>query len=347
MILTPRPIGRGVDFLRTTVAEDIRGDGGFWGNAGAFLYQTGMSIGDSMVNNAAFGSTLGNLVLGGGLETLPGKLGTSGGSTLGKWGISALQEGLEEPVQSSYENLVAKALYDHDLPWYSTTDPNAVFNPIRAGSEFALGTAVGGILGGVQTGISGTADPDSQIDDLKRQLEAVRYENDLAELKAEYDKHVPLPDYTSIPTIASKTESSVPDAKQQLNESKKNILKGKTDSGELLKSISFQMQSKHIEGTPQYEQYKNARLQKGDNPQSILTISREDAQELVDRYSGTGNISITPSGQNTIKIVEYVTADKVVGKYFADDKFVDTKRFGIYYGKRGAHVVPVKEDYND
>ncbi len=38
---------------------------------------------------------------------------------------------------------------------------------------------------------SGANDLDSKIDDLKRQLEAVRYENDLAELKAEYDKHVP------------------------------------------------------------------------------------------------------------------------------------------------------------
>ncbi len=206
-----------------------------------------------------------------------------------------------------------------------------------------LGDAILGGIGSAGKLLSGTADLDSRIREWSRQLEAVRYENDLAELKAEYDKHVPLPEYGLSRSAQPENNGGTMDVRPELNTSENNVLKSKLDTGELSGKISFQMQSKHIEGTPQYEQYKNARLQKGDNPQSILTISREEAQELVEKYSGTGNVLISPSGQNTVKIVEFVTTDKVVGKYYADDKFVDTKRFGIYYSKRGAHIVPVRE----
>ena len=81
----------------------------------------------------------------GGIEALPGRAKTGG---FRAWAESALQEGLEEPVQGMVSNAVSKGVYDHTRPLASLTDENAVLNPYRAGQEFSMGTAVGGILGG-------------------------------------------------------------------------------------------------------------------------------------------------------------------------------------------------------
>jgi len=81
----------------------------------------------------------------GGIEALPGRAKTGG---FRAWAESALQEGLEEPVQGVVSNAVSKGIYDPARPFASLTDENAVLNPYRAGQEFSMGTAVGGILGG-------------------------------------------------------------------------------------------------------------------------------------------------------------------------------------------------------
>ena len=124
------------------------------------------------------------------------------------------------------------------------------------------------------------------------------------------------------------------------------ILKAKIDSGELSSKVSVQQQQKHIEGTPQYERYLSDRTAKGRTPQSIFTLDIREAQKLVDIFSCTGTVTITKTGETSVKIREYVTTDAVIGKYYADDKFHDIKRICIYYGKKGAHVVPTKEDYD-
>jgi len=77
----------------------------------------------------------------GGIEALPGRAKTGG---FRAWAESALQEGLEEPVQGVASNAVSKGVYDHARPFASLTDENAVLNPYRAGQEFALGTAYDG-----------------------------------------------------------------------------------------------------------------------------------------------------------------------------------------------------------
>ena len=76
----------------------------------------------------------------GGIEALPGKAGAGFRAWLG----SALQEGLEEPVQGVVSNAVSKGIYDPARPVVSLTDPYAVINPYRMGQEFALGTAYDG-----------------------------------------------------------------------------------------------------------------------------------------------------------------------------------------------------------
>ncbi len=86
------------------------------------------------------------------MEALPKQLQGADLSTAqkaGKWVISALSEGGEEPVQSLISEMTAKATYAANKPYFSTTDEYAVVNPKRMGKEFGYGTAVGSILGGV------------------------------------------------------------------------------------------------------------------------------------------------------------------------------------------------------
>ena len=69
-------------------------------------------------------------------------------------------------------------------------------------------------------------------------------------------------------------------------------------------------------------------------------ISKDEAQEQINLYSGTGYPRISRGGD--ILVVEFVSADHVIGQYFDGDKWVDTRRFGIYHGNKGSHIVPGK-----
>ena len=67
-------------------------------------------------------------------------------------------------------------------------------------------------------------------------------------------------------------------------------------------------------------------------------------QKLVDKYSGTGEPKLTKGLEWTHK--EFITLDAPVGVAIIQDtgERVETKRIAIHYGKRGTHVVPVKEE---
>ncbi len=72
-----------------------------------------------------------------------------------------------------------------------------------------------------------------------------------------------------------------------------------------------------------------------------------EAQELIKKYAGTGELRRDKKGKWTHK--EFVTADHIIGYYVPQDggKPIKTKRFSINYatGKdKGAHIVPAKED---
>lgn len=76
---------------------------------------------------------------------------------------------------------------------------------------------------------------------------------------------------------------------------------------------------------------------------SFLYGTLEDAQKLVDKYSGTGEPKMDRKGNWTNK--EYITADHIIGVVVDPDtgESTPTHRFSIHYGKRGTHVVPAKE----
>lgn len=76
---------------------------------------------------------------------------------------------------------------------------------------------------------------------------------------------------------------------------------------------------------------------------SFLYGTLDDAQQLVDQYSGTGEPKLDRKGNWTHK--EFVTADHLVGESVNPETGIatPTHRFAIHYGKRGTHVVPMEE----
>lgn len=76
---------------------------------------------------------------------------------------------------------------------------------------------------------------------------------------------------------------------------------------------------------------------------SYLYGTLEDAQKLVDQYSGTGEMKLDGKGNWTHK--EIVTAEHLIGMVVDPDtgESTPTHRFAIHYGKRGTHIVPAKE----
>lgn len=88
----------------------------------------------------------------GGIEVLPAKLKSGNKNAVLEWVLSTPEEGVEEVIQRFISGTTDKVIYDYDKPLYSTTDPDAIVNPKEMGKEFAMGTAVAGVLGGVQIG---------------------------------------------------------------------------------------------------------------------------------------------------------------------------------------------------
>lgn len=138
------------------------------------------------------------------------------------------------------------------------------------------------------------------------------------------------------------------EAAQAMLQNEKNIaiLKEKIASGEISTKIRPQVQARHIKGTAEFERYKAQRLSKGQTPQSVMTITMQEAQEFVDKYVGTGTVVVQTQKSGAIKIIEFTDADRVIGRYYKNNAYHNTKRAGIYYSKKGTHVVPTspKED---
>lgn len=125
------------------------------------------------------------------------------------------------------------------------------------------------------------------------------------------------------------------------------ILNAKITSGEISTTIRPQVQARHIEGTAEFERYRAQRLAKGQTPQSVMTIMTQEAQEFVDSRAGTGTVVVQIHKSGALKIVEFTNADRVIGRYYKNNAYHDTKRAGIYYSKRGVHIVPTEPKENE
>lgn len=119
----------------------------------------------------------------------------------------------------------------------------------------------------------------------------------------------------------------------------------KIENGEYSLKLSQQNYDKHVIGTFDYERYRRSREKKGYSSQGILTITKEEAQEIINQKSGTGIIKTQQDG--TPMDLEWITCDRVIGKYFDKGQFHDTNKAIIYHGKRGSHIVPQKGSHYD
>lgn len=145
--------------------------------------------------------------------------------------------------------------------------------------------------------------------------------------------------------LKAKRQSEAEQAALQ-NEKNIAILKEKIASGEISTVIRPQVQARHIEGTMEFERYKAQRISNGKTPQSVMTITMQEAQEFVDSRSGTGTVIIQKQKNGALKIVEFANADATIGRYYKNNAYHKTNRAGIYYSKKGTHVVPTEPKEN-
>ena len=105
-------------------------------------------------------------------------------------------------------------------------------------------------------------------------------------------------------------------------------------------SIDSVMQSKHIQGGKRYRDY----MQSHKYEPSYLIISEEKAQELVDKFHGTGILKLNQHGE-VIPNEIIIDNDEIVG-YVVNNQTgesQETSAFKIQYGKNGTHIVPTYE----
>lgn len=131
--------------------------------------------------------------------------------------------------------------------------------------------------------------------------------------------------------------------KELIRKTKENnlVLKDKIDNGELSLKISPQKQSRHIEGTKEFELYLSQRTEKHQSPQSVLFMTLTEAQEFINAFHCMGTAEIKNT-KNVDEFYEYITVEKVIGKYYDKDGYRDTKRVKVFYAKKNVHIVPVK-----
>ncbi len=93
--------------------------------------------------------------------------------------------------------------------------------------------------------------------------------------------------------------------------------------------IEVGKQGKHILGHNNYIEGR-----------SYLTISLEEAQELINKYAGTGDLDMDSKGNWRKK--EIIKTDKEIGVNVSmlDGSETKTNNFKIHYSKKGTHIVP-------
>lgn len=104
--------------------------------------------------------------------------------------------------------------------------------------------------------------------------------------------------------------------------------------------ISPQKQARHIEGTKEYEAYKEKSMNSFNKMPSVL-YNTENPQSLVNTYKGTGVIKRGKDG--TIR--EFIQADHDIGMYWGtnNSEYISTNVACIIYSKKDVHIYPVWE----
>ncbi len=106
-------------------------------------------------------------------------------------------------------------------------------------------------------------------------------------------------------------------------------------------SISSYDQSKHIRGGQRYNQY----MENHEYEPSVLTISEDEIQKLVEKYHGTGILKLDRHG-NVVQNEMIVDNDQVIGYVVNNLNGMreETTGFKIHYSSKGTHIVPMYEN---
>ncbi|MDQ0269949.1 minor capsid protein [Cytobacillus purgationiresistens] len=97
---------------------------------------------------------------------------------------------------------------------------------------------------------------------------------------------------------------------------------------------------KHNPAHKRYLDYVERNAAKGKQKPSHLIVSYEEADELVEKYAGTGEIKLTKSGKWNNK--ELIISQETIGVHVdqGTGKETPTNAFFIHYGKSGTHIIP-------
>ena len=106
--------------------------------------------------------------------------------------------------------------------------------------------------------------------------------------------------------------------------------------------INEQKQADHIKGTNEWRRRLETELANGNQIEpSYLTISMDEAAELIKRYSGTGKF-LYKEDPDYIPKKEIIKHNRKIGIYIdkGTGEMFETDSFRIHYRKTGAHIVP-------
>ena len=111
------------------------------------------------------------------------------------------------------------------------------------------------------------------------------------------------------------------------------IVRDALTSNSVSSTINVQKQNRHI---PNSNGFIEGR--------SRLTVSLEEAQELVDKLKGTGRPVFDGNTGEWLR-KERVETDKIIGIYVnpMTGEEIKTNKFMIVYSKTGSHIIPRKE----
>lgn len=133
-------------------------------------------------------------------------------------------------------------------------------------------------------------------------------------------------------TAAAKRAEALVNQQKEAYTKKQEEIRAMILSDGVNKKLNIGNQNKHIKSSGGYIEGR-----------SYIYGDLEDAQDLVRRYHGTGEIKLLDNLEWTNK--EFVMADRPIG-VIVDPKVgteMETSRFSIHYGKKGTHIVPAKE----
>nr|DAN82626.1 MAG TPA: minor capsid protein [Caudoviricetes sp.] len=114
------------------------------------------------------------------------------------------------------------------------------------------------------------------------------------------------------------------------------------EDGIIKAEINEQKQAEHIKGTNEWYRRLETELANGNQIEpNYLTISMDEAAELIKRYSGTGKF-LYKENPDYIPKKEIIKHNRKIGMYIDQrtGEMFETDSFRIHYRKTGAHIVP-------